>query len=59
MLPLAVLLVCLLFEVGKEVALHLITVKEFVPLIYDTLIATATEGICLLAHTVVVVLLPL
>ena len=58
-LPLAVLLVCLLLEVCKEVALHLITVKEIVPLIDYGLIATAAEGFCLLAHTVVVVLLPL
>ena len=58
-LPLAVLLVCLLLEVGKEVALHLISIKEVVPLIDYGLIATAAEGFCLLSHTVVVVFLPL
>ena len=58
-LPLAVLLVCFLLEVGKKVALHLITIKEVVSLIHDTLITAATEGLCLLAHTVVVVLLTL
>jgi hypothetical protein len=58
-LPLAVLLVCLLLEVAKEVALHLISVKEVVSLIDNGLIATAAEGFCLLTHTVVVVLLPL
>ena len=58
-LPLAVLLVCLLLEVGKEIALHLFLVKEVVPLIDYGLIATATEGFCLLTHTVVVVLLTL
>ena len=58
-LPFAVLLVCLLFEVGKEVASHLITVKEVVPLIDYGLIATAAKGFCLLTHTVVVVLFTL
>ena len=42
-LPLAVFLVCLLFEVGKKVAFHLITVKEVVPLIDNGLIASATQ----------------
>ena len=59
MLPLAILLVCFLLEVGKKVALHLITVKEVIPFIHYGLIATAAEGFCLLAHTVVVVFLPL
>ena len=58
-LPLAVLLVCFLLDVGKKVALYLITIKEVVPLIDDGLIATAAKGFCLLAHTDVVVLLPL
>ena len=58
-LPLAVLLVRLLLEVGKEVAFHLITVKEVVPLIDYGLIAAAAEGFCLLTHTVVVVLFSL
>ena len=58
-LPLAVLLVGLLFEVGKEVALHLVSVKEVIPFIDYGLITTASEGFCLLTHTVVVVFLTL
>jgi hypothetical protein len=55
MLQLAVLLFGLHFEVGKEVALHLVSVKEVIPLIDYGLIATAAEGFSLLTHTVVVV----
>jgi hypothetical protein len=58
-LPLAVLLVCLLLEVGKEVTLHLFFVKEIIAFIDDGLIATTAEGFSLLAHTVVIVLLSL
>ena len=58
-LPLAVLLVGLLLEIGKEVAFHLFFVKEVVPLIDNGLIAAAAEGFSLLTHAVVVVLLPL
>jgi hypothetical protein len=55
MLPFAVLLVSLQLEVGKEVAFHLVSVKEVIPLIDYGLIATAAEGFSLLTHTVVVV----
>ena len=54
-LPLAVLLVCFLLEVGKEVALHLLLVKEVIPFIDYGLITAAAKGFCLLSHTVVVV----
>ena len=42
-LPLTVLHVCLLLEVGKEVALHLITVEEVIAFIHDALIASAAQ----------------
>ena len=47
-LPLAVLLVCFLLEVGKEVALHPFFVEKIVTFIHDTLVATAAESFCLL-----------
>ena len=59
MLPLAVLLVCFLLEVGKEVALHLFTVKEIVPLIHYGLIASAAQRLGFLSHALVVVTLAL
>ena len=40
-LPLGIFLVCQLLEVGKEIALHLLLVKEVVSLIDDRLEATA------------------
>ena len=58
-LPLAVLLVCLQLELGKEIAFHLLLVKEVVPLIDNGLLATAAEGFRLLTHTFVVVLFSL
>ena len=58
-LPLAVLLVGFLLEVGKEIAFHLISVKEVVPLIDYGLIATASKCFCLFAHTFVIVLFTL
>ena len=58
-LPLRVLLVRLVLEVVEEAALHLLLVEEVVALVDDTLIATAAQGLGLLAHAVVVVLLAL
>ena len=58
-LPLAVLLVCFLLEVAKEVALHLLFVEEVVSFIDDGLKATASKCFCLLTHTFVIVLLAL
>ena len=58
-LPLGVLLLGLLLEVGKEVALHLLLVEEIIALVDDALEASAAKGLGLLAHTVVVVLLAL
>ena len=59
MLPLAVLLVGFLLKVSKEVALHLISVKEIVPLIDNALIASAAQCLGFLRHAIVVVLLAL
>ena len=59
MLPLAVLLVCFLFEVGKEVASHLLLVEEVVAFVDNTLVAMTTEGFCLFTHTVVIIPLAL
>ena len=59
MLPLAVLLVSFHLEVSKEVALHLISVKEIVPLIDNGLIASAAQCLGFLCHALVVVLLAL
>ena len=58
-LPLRVLLVRLVLEVVEVAALHLLLVEEVVALVDDTLIATAAQGLGLLAHAVVVVLLAL
>ena len=59
MLPLAVFLVCLLLEVGKEIALHLFLVKEIIAFIDNALITAATEGFSLFTHTIIIVLLSL
>ena len=40
-LPLGVLLVCQFFEVGEEIAFHLLLVEEVVTLVDDSLEATA------------------
>ena len=58
-LPLAVLLVCFLLEVGKKIALHLLLVKEIISFIYYRLIATTAKGFRFLTHTFVVVLFSL
>jgi len=58
-LPLAVLLVCFLLEVAKEVALHFLFIKEVVSFIDNGLKATASKCFCLLTHTFVIVLLAL
>ena len=58
-LPLRVLLVGLVLEVVEEAALHLLLVEEIIALVDDALVATAAQGLGLLAHTVVVVLLTL
>ena len=57
--PLCVLLVRLVLEVVEEVALHLLFVEEVIAFVDDTLIATAAQGLGLLAHAVVVVFLAL
>ena len=41
-LPLGVLFVCQFLEVGKEIARHFLLVEEVVPLVDDSLEATAT-----------------
>jgi len=58
-LPLRVLLIGLFLKVVKETALHLLLVKEVIAFVNDTLVATAAQGLGLLAHAVVVVLLTL
>ena len=56
-LPLDVLSVCQLFEVGKEIAFHPVLVKESMILIEDGFIALVTQDGCLLHHACVEVLL--
>lgn len=58
-LPLAVFLVRLLLEIGKEVAFHLFLVEKIVTLVYDTLIASAAQCLGFLRHALVIVLLAL
>jgi hypothetical protein len=59
MLPLAVLLVCLLPEVGEEVTLHLFLVEEIIAFIDNGLVASASECLGFLGHTLVVITLAL
>ena len=55
-LPLDVLSVCQIFEVGKEITFHPVLVKESMILIEDGFIALVTQDGCLLHHACVEVL---
>ena len=59
MLPLAVLLVCLLLEVGKKITFHPFSVKEIVAFVHNALIASASQCLGFLSHALVVVFLAL
>ena len=59
MLPLGILLSRKFFEIGEEVTLHLLLVEEFIHLVDDAIITSATQGFCFLAHAFVIVTLPL
>ena len=58
-LPLRVFLVRLVLEVVEKTALHLLLVEKVIALVDDTLVATAAQGLSLLAHAVVIVTLTL
>jgi hypothetical protein len=59
MLPLAILLIGLHLEVGKEISFQLVLVEEVVAFVYDTLIASASQCFGFLCHALVVVPLAL
>ena len=54
-LPLRVLLLGLVLEIGQKTTLHLLLVEEVVAFVDDALEATAAQGLGLLAHVVIVV----